>query len=166
MRTLGKTLAEHYEGFSIAKFKEIKITDFEDFLDGEDLNEAKSICSVCKRGSCHFNAAMVVFHNPFKNWDVTFCEGLYGKFSIVHCWNKMVNKKDGRTFYVDFTIGAGEALLLNEWDNKDIIDLFDSTENAFVPFAEFQLWMENKKAVKILSKYFKLPEKPFNFVFQ
>lgn len=150
------TLKEHYEKYSINKFKEIKITDYRDILRGNDLETAKRVDAFSVRGSCHFNAGKVAQAQPFDDWDVSFCEGLYGKFDLPHCWNKLTNKKSGEEYYVDFTIGKGDALLLNEWDNKDIIKLFNVTRNAFVPFRDFLEWTENKRAKAILNKYYKV----------
>jgi hypothetical protein len=151
-------LEDFYKKHCKNSFTKIKIENFLDFMEGEDLELAKHIKSICERGQCHWNAGQAVLHkNLFKDWDITFCEGLYLGIMgapIEHCWNKVTSRANGETHYIDFTIGAGEALLLEEWYNDEIIELFDSAKNAFVPFKDYWDYLDIPKARKILSRHY------------
>lgn len=153
-----ESLEDYYGKSCKHAFIHIKIESFLDFMEGEDLDLAKHIKSISERGQCHYNAGQAVLHkNLFKDWDITFCEGLYmGVFGtpIEHCWNKVTSRVDGTFHYIDFTLGAGEALLLEEWDSNEIVELFNAAKNAFVPFRDFCDYLCIPKAKKILSRHF------------
>lgn len=152
MEKTGIGIKEYYENLTGKNIKEIEIVPYKDIFTGKNLEKCKNADFKSKRGSCHYNAGMVMGLN-LDGWDITFCEGLY-KGCIPHCWNKVTNRETGESYYVDFTIGAGKAYLVEEWDN-DIIKLFNARKQAFVPFENGDDMTEkNKKARAIFVKHY------------
>lgn len=136
----------------------VKVEKIEDVFKGKDLDTALELKEeYCTPQNCHYNSgAIAMFSNMFKEYDVTFCEGLYGDCYINHCWNCATNKITGEKHYIDFTLGEGEAILLNEWETDDIVNLFDSCENAFIPHRDMVYWRyKNDTTKEIFSKYFR-----------
>lgn len=150
------TILEYYENITGKVAKEIKISRLEDVFSGADLEIAKEFEIESQPGNCHFNSARAVSDLQMKNYEVTFCEGIYYS-SIPHCWNKVKNISTGKEYYVDFTLGPRQDdtyYLIDEW-GKDIIRLFNARRQAFVPF-ENGVWMtsKNKRARSILLKHY------------
>ena len=145
-----------YESNFGKKLTPVTITPLEEIFNGKDLKYLKHYEETSPKGECHFNAARAAETISLSNWDVTFCEGWYGEHLFEHCWNKVANKKNGEFYYIDFTLGPGEALLLNEWDKKDIITLFNIKHCAFVPFREVYWFndVKHKGLKRIREKYY------------
>lgn len=145
---------ECVENLTGKKFTKIELSSIYDVFSGEALKSAEKWFEHCERGQCHFNAGMAMrAFNPEDYYEITFCEGLATNLLIPHCWNKIKNLTTGEVFYVDFTLGAtGVAYLIEEWD-EDILKLFDTTHQAFIPFKNGYFETRGNKKAERLFKW-------------